>query len=199
MSGAIEVQSEAVTAAFNALGARVGDMSPVLMALGDDIIERTKQRFATATGPDGTPWLPNTQATLIAYLNKRSGNFAAFSHIKTGKEGQSRVGDKKGYFKKDGSLTKKSQQLVANKRPLQGESGDLERQFSSLVVSGNTLLVGSSMIYAAMQQFGGTKSQFPNLWGDIPARPFLPITPDGGLYPDEENLIVDGLCRYIQG
>ena len=32
------------------------------------------------------------------------------------------------------------------------------------------------MAYAAMQQFGGTKSQFPHLWGDIPARPFLGIS-----------------------
>jgi phage virion morphogenesis protein len=33
--------------------------------------------------------------------------------------------------------------------------------------------VGSGVIQAAMMQFGGTKSQFPNLWGDIPARPFI--------------------------
>jgi phage gpG-like protein len=176
MSATIEVRSEAVTAAFNALGARVGDMSPVLIALGDDIIERTKQRFASATGPDGTPWLPNTQATLIAYLRKKGG-----------------------FSGKTGKITAKGQTLAAGKRPLQGESGDLERQFSSLVVSGNTLLVGSTMIYAAMQQFGGTKGQFPNLWGDIPARPFLPITPDGGLYAEEENLIVESVRQYLVG
>lgn len=103
-----------------------------------------------------------------------------------------------GYFKSDGSLTKKSEQLLANKMPLQGESGDLERQFS-YAVSGNSLTVGSSMIYAAIQQFGGKKSQFPNLWSDIPARPFLPITPDGALYADEENWIVDSIRQYIQG
>jgi phage gpG-like protein len=199
MSNTIEVQSAAVTAAFDALGARIGDLSPVLMALGDDIVERTKQRFASASGPDGAPWLPNTQATLMAYLNKRSGNFAAFSHINTGKQGQSRVGTKSGYFKKDGSLTKKSEQLLATKRPLQGESGDLERQFSTLVVGGTTLLLGSSMIYAAMQQFGGSKAQFPNLWGDIPARPFLPITSDGAVYPAEEAMIVERIQQYIQG
>jgi phage gpG-like protein len=50
-----------------------------------------------------------------------------------------------------------------------------------------------------MQQFGGTKAQFPNLWGDIPARPFLPITADGALYPAEESLIVDTLQRYLAG
>ena len=43
-------------------------------------------------------------------------------------------------------------------------------------VHGNVLEVGSPMEYAAMQQFGGEKSEFPNLWGDIPARPFLGIS-----------------------
>jgi phage gpG-like protein len=28
--------------------------------------------------------------------------------------------------------------------------------------------------------FGGKKAQFPNLWGDIPARPFMPT----GALPD---------------
>ena len=32
------------------------------------------------------------------------------------------------------------------------------------------------MEYAAMQQFGGIKSEFPHLWGDIPARPFLGVS-----------------------
>jgi phage gpG-like protein len=27
-----------------------------------------------------------------------------------------------------------------------------------------------------MQQFGGTKARFPNLWGNIPARPFLGVS-----------------------
>ncbi|MES2146141.1 MAG: phage virion morphogenesis protein [Pseudomonadota bacterium] len=32
--------------------------------------------------------------------------------------------------------------------------------------------------YAAMMQFGGTKAQFPNLWGNIPARPYLGFSDD---------------------
>lgn len=32
---------------------------------------------------------------------------------------------------------------------------------------------GTSVIYARMMHYGGTKAAFPNLWGDIPARPFL--------------------------
>ena len=57
------------------------------------------------------------------------------------------------------------------------------------------LLFGSSMEYAAMHQFGGTKAQFPNLWGDIPARPFLGITAH-----DEnviEEIVEDEILRGI--
>jgi len=33
------------------------------------------------------------------------------------------------------------------------------------------------MEYAAMQQFGGKKSEFAHLWADIPARPFIGLSP----------------------
>jgi len=174
MAKFIDVSNKAVAAMLNQMQNKVGDLSPVLLAIGDDIIERTKQRFASATAPDGTPWVPNTEATLIDYIQQRGG-----------------------FSGKTGKITAKGQALAISKRPLQGESGDLERQFSSLVTSGDTLLVGSSMIYAGMQQFGGTKSQFPHLWGDIPARPFLPIMADGSLYSDEASRITEQIRQYL--
>ncbi|MFK3602796.1 hypothetical protein [Pseudomonas sp. AP19] len=41
-------------------------------------------------------------------------------------------------------------------------------------------MVGSDKPYAAMMQFGGG-ADFPHLWGDIPARPFLPMDAKGNL------------------
>ena len=35
---------------------------------------------------------------------------------------------------------------------------------------------GSDRPYAAMMQFGGSKGDYPHLWGNIPARPFLGIS-----------------------
>lgn len=35
---------------------------------------------------------------------------------------------------------------------------------------------GSPLDQAAMMQFGDTKAEFPHLWGDIPARPFLGLS-----------------------
>lgn len=42
----------------------------------------------------------------------------------------------------------------------------------------DALLIGSPLEYAAMMHFGGTKSEFPNLWGDIEGREFLGISDD---------------------
>jgi len=54
------------------------------------------------------------------------------------------------------------------------------------------VMIGSPMEYAAMQQFGGTKAEFPNLWGDIPARPFL------GISSQDENEILTILRNYLE-
>lgn len=40
------------------------------------------------------------------------------------------------------------------------------------------LEIGTSRQYAAMMQFGGTKDEFPYLWGDIPGREYLGASDD---------------------
>lgn len=173
MPTVIAINSSAVNALLDTLQQRTNNMSPVLMTIGENIMERTKQRFSTATSPDGTPWAANSQTTLMRYLAMRGG-----------------------FSKKTGKISAKGQKLAIGKKPLMGESGDLARQF---VVNADEhgVTVGSTMIYAAMQQFGGKKSQFPNLWGDIPARPFLPVMSNGDLYPQEEEQIIDMIQNYL--
>jgi phage virion morphogenesis protein len=58
------------------------------------------------------------------------------------------------------------------------EHGDLVRQIRYELIGNDTLEIGSSLPYAAMQQFGGSQDEFPWLWGDIPARAFLGISGD---------------------
>lgn len=60
-------------------------------------------------------------------------------------------------------------------------------------LDGDGLSVGSPMKYAAMQQFGGTKAEFPWLWGDIPSRPFL------GVSADDRDVVLDILRDYLLG
>lgn len=167
----VEVKDQEVTARLRELATKVSRPQPVLQAIGEDIMERTKERFSTGTDPAGARWAPNARSTIEAYLERRGG---------IGKRG----------------ITKKGRELAASKRPLIGVSGSLARQFYARV-SGNTLTVGSTMRYAAMQQFGGKRSQFRHLWGDIPARPFLPVTLAGSLYPAERDAIVATLNRYL--
>lgn len=186
----ITVEDEQVLAALQRLRARSDNFGPVFKAIGEDLVKSTKKRFASATAPDGTPWEPNTEVTLMEYLRIRSGIFAKYTNLKTRKEGLVRVGDKKGYYRKDGRLAKKGIDAMMRKRPLAGETGALATQIHYQVI-GNTLEIGSSMEYAAMQQFGGRRAEFPNLWGDIPARPFL------GLSAADKNGIDQTIADYL--
>lgn len=58
-------------------------------------------------------------------------------------------------------------------------------------------LVGSNKPYAAMMHFGGDKDDWPHLWGDIPARPYLPMDADGKLQPEAEDAILDLALGHI--
>jgi len=71
------------------------------------------------------------------------------------------------------------------------DGGTLSQQIDKNVTR-EMLEVGSTMQYAAMQQFGGTKEEFPHLWGDIPARPFLGVSDE-----DKDNILLV-LNRHIE-
>lgn len=62
----------------------------------------------------------------------------------------------------------------------------------------NTAMVGSNKPYAAMMHFGGDKADFPHLWGDIPARPFLPMDAEGKLQPEAEEAILDLALAHLE-
>jgi phage virion morphogenesis protein len=76
-------------------------------------------------------------------------------------------------------------------QPLTGE-GTLGEQIHAQLLGDDTLAVGSNMVYAAMQQFGGTKAEFPHLWGDIPARPFL------GVSDDDKDEILNIIAAHLR-
>lgn len=175
----------------------VVDTRPAMLEIGERLMEVSKRSFEISASPMGVPWVPNSPVTILAYLNKISGHFAAYTRLDNKKEGSIRVGDKKGYFKKDGSLTKKSITLMANKKPLIGQSKDLSRQFSYVADAGSVTL-SNSMAYAAMQQFGGSKAQFPHLWGDIPARPFMPMDASGQADAAAQKIVLDVVQFHIQ-
>jgi phage virion morphogenesis protein len=78
-------------------------------------------------------------------------------------------------------------------KPLIGEGKALSTQFSGDITA-NTLLFGSPMEYAAVQQFGADKGSFTggkSPWGDIPARPFL------GISSKDNDAIMDIIRDHI--
>lgn len=62
----------------------------------------------------------------------------------------------------------------------------------------SSALVGSNKPYAAMMQFGGDKSDFPHLWGDIPGRPYLPMNAEGELQPETEDAILELAMNHLE-
>lgn len=53
-----------VEAQMGALFERTGDLTPLMITLGDLLIDGTKMRFDVGAGPDGTPWKPSLRAEL---------------------------------------------------------------------------------------------------------------------------------------
>jgi phage gpG-like protein len=173
----IEVKDLGVSRALKATAQRFKNLNPVLQAVGEGIVERTKRRFDTSTDPDGQPWTPNSAATL--------GMLSA------------RLAGSKGNVKKDGSLNAKGIRALANKKPLIGESQQLRMQIVAAATN-SALTVSTTSVtakYAAVQHFGGQAGR--NRSVTIPARPFFPIKKDGSLYPREQAEVVDALNDYL--
>jgi phage virion morphogenesis protein len=164
----IQVDDKQVLDMLAELSRRMANLQPAMKEIGEDIVASTKRRFASSTSPDGTPWASNSQVTVERYL----GVFA-------------------GSHKKDGTLSKRGAARSAAKKPLIGETKTLGLTINYQLSGTSAVHIGSPKVYAAMHQFGGTKTQFPHLWGDIPARPFLGLSA-----PDKAN-ILDILGTYL--
>jgi phage virion morphogenesis protein len=84
-------------------------------------------------------------------------------------------------------------------RPLWGPSGRLRREVFAQP-GPRSVEVGSSLIYAAVQQFGAARGAFgrtkggaPIPWGAIPARPFL------GLSAEDDANLADIVEEWLEG
>ncbi|MDR1946444.1 MAG: phage virion morphogenesis protein [Desulfovibrio sp.] len=81
--------------------------------------------------------------------------------------------------------------------------GDLAASFNASV-SGDTVSVGTNKIYATTMHFGARQGQFgrtrrggPIPWGNIPARPILPVDEQGGMNAEDKEEIADVLVNAI--
>lgn len=164
----VKIDDAQVVDMLQRLVARTQDLRPAFAEIGEDMVDSTKRRFTTALAPDGSRWAANSPVTIAGYL-----------------------GVFKNSRKKDGSLSKAGAARSAAKMPLTGETKALQTTINYQLLDSTGVAIGSPMVYGAMQQFGGAKSVFPHLWGDIPARPFL-----GASEIDRVN-ILDILGGYL--
>lgn len=147
---------------------------PVMADIGKHLVESTQQRFARSESPDGEKWAANSDSVIKGVLSKTKGN-----------------------YKKRGGLSAKGKRRSAAKRPLIGESKQLKNVHYK--ARSNGLEVGSSRIYAAVQQFGAKQGDFGNTkrgapipFGDIPARPYL------GFSDDDKSVIMEILKEFLK-
>ena len=62
----------------------------------------------------------------------------------------------------------------------------------------SSALVGSNKPYAAMMQFGGSQTEFPHLWGEIPSRAYLPMDVAGDLQQEAEHAVHSLAFSHLQ-
>lgn len=169
----IKLDDSAVLAALAQLKSSVQNTRPAMADIGEYLIESTHQRFEKGEGPDGEKWAANKESTILQMLSKKKGN-----------------------YKKKGGRSAQGRRRAGNKKPLIGETKQLKNVHKE--VTDDTVKIGSSRIYAAVQQFGASKGEFgktkrgaPIPWGDIPARPYL------GISDDDRSVILDILSDYL--
>lgn len=157
------LQSDVIINVLGRIDAILENPAAMYKDMGEYLVQTTQQRFRTSTAPDGSKWQANSQGTYLSILGTKD-------------------------TKKDGTLSKKGINRIQSKRPLVA-SGTLMDQIH-YQVSGDLLLVGSNMEYAATHQFGATikpKNKKMLSWKignvsvfakqvKIPARPFLGIS-----------------------
>lgn len=165
----LEIDDRELQQALERLRSRVTDLSPVMRDIGELLVERAKQRFATSTAPDGTRWQPNAPATILSYLERYGGT-----------------------RRKDGGLSKRGASRAAGKKPLIGETKQL---MGTLYYQAgrDAVTVGSPMAYAAIHQFGGQAGRGRRV--TIPARPFLPVTSSGQWLGEADRAAVLDILR----
>ena len=151
----IDLKDADVEGALNRAAHALTDMTPLMAAIGNLLVDQTEQRFKEDKSPEGVAWAPRSAHTLKAYERRAK---------------------KPGGQQSWGGVLHYSGQLSQNIFSSHGAD------FAS---------VGSAEPYAAMMQFGGKKSTFANLWGDIPARPFL------GLSDANRTDLVDLIADYL--
>ena len=142
---AVTISSNAieVVAKFARMAAGIENPAPLLLSVGEHLVESTKQRYVTSTAPDGTAWAALAPSTLEQYV-------AGFnSRFRKSKNGVIARGNTTASLRPSGAAKLAGRRiLVSGGTPALGES-------YTRSVEGRALVIGTNVSYAAVHQFGG--------------------------------------------
>jgi len=165
----IRLDDTAILARLSEIAKRVDDMTPAMRGIGEVLVESTKQRFETSTGPDGQAWKPNALATILGRLAQIGGAYSA----------------------KTGRMTKKGAAAFTGKKPLIATGVLQDTIRYQIVAGGHGVEIGTNR-FASEWEGGAAVHQFGSKTGKIPARPFLGIS-DG-----DRVEVLDILDKFLQ-
>lgn len=143
---------------------RGGDLSPVFNDMGEHMVNSTHDNFESSTTPDGEPWAANSEATFASMLGASDTN-------------------------KSGRVNKRGANKIVNKQPLIMNHTLMQSIHYEAASAGVT--IGTNLVYGAMMHFGGSKEEYPHLWGDIPARNYL------GASDSDAAILTDLISNYL--
>lgn len=170
----ITVDDKDVQAAIKGLVDKVRNLAPVWRTIGEHVVERTRHRFETSTGPDGAGWQAYSSATVNMLISRLGAS----------------------HRKKNDDLNAKGKKAVANKKPLIATRELMDGIRWSFSSDGLTIATSAPIApYAPIQQFGGKVGRGHKL--TIPARPYLPVYQDASLYTQEKELILRDINAYL--
>ncbi|MEL7098282.1 MAG: phage virion morphogenesis protein [Pseudomonadota bacterium] len=142
----VEINQDEITPALKELAAKLDDMSPIMLAIGQNLEHSTEERYQRGEAPDGSAWAPKSQTTLDAY--RRRGQRA----------------DPRPLFGTSPSNASLRTSIFATSGPDFVELGT------------NAIQAAVMQFGAGKGAFGATSKGSPVPWGDIPARPFLGLS-----------------------
>lgn len=182
----IDVDDRVAQAALQALLGAMQDMTPLMEEIGEDAKAESDLAFRDSRSPFGIPWARLSLVTRIQRVERgqwserkqqRVSNFTKSGRIRAGVVG-------------DAQILRDTGRLAAS---------------ISVDAGPDSVEIGSNLPYAPTHQLGAKRGEFgsnrrgsPIPWGDIPARPFLPM-PDstGNLPPNLSALITQRFQAYI--
>ena len=177
----MRVDDVGIQQAFNRLSDAVGNLQPAMDEIGAAVRDRVSETFKTSTDPWGNRWRGLSQSAVMARLARRKD-----SYTKSGKLSAKGKGYAMGGF-----------------QPLL-DTGRLRNSITYRATS-QGVTIGTNTIYARTHQFGASQGQYgrsrrgPIPWGNIPARPFLPVRSNGAAMPPSwQSEIIDILQRRIE-